>query len=314
MEGTWQLSSRNKVIPGMGGLDVGGPGMSGRHGFNFFLTFTVLFSFFMAVPAQAQRAEPVMPIVINGNTVTLTYENENTLTLEYLGSEAILGVGEGEEVNGEYIAKKSGAYTCLHRPGHPEVSHTDVKVSGNQLIFTYLDRVGCNEENITFEMFNGDPYVKMNGVVVAHLGQDGSRLTLDNQTPCASTTAASTPQPAMATATAMVTAMATATAMAMATATAMVTGMATGMGMATAPRRVVSSGVGWSAIWIAPSQTRSRAALVWSAAGCVTPRRSRSLWTICPHKGSATAPSGWTRSKCVGTQTTALGCCSTGIF
>ena len=54
MEGTWQLSSRNKVIPGMGGLDVGGPGMGGRRGFNFFLTFTVLFSFFMAVPAQAQ--------------------------------------------------------------------------------------------------------------------------------------------------------------------------------------------------------------------------------------------------------------------
>ncbi len=54
MEGTWQLSSRNKVIPGMGGLDVGGPGMSGRHGFNFFLTFTVLFSFVMAVPARAE--------------------------------------------------------------------------------------------------------------------------------------------------------------------------------------------------------------------------------------------------------------------
>ena len=53
MEGTWQLSSRNKVIPGMGGLDVGGPGMGGRRGFNFFLTFTVLFSFVMAVPAQA---------------------------------------------------------------------------------------------------------------------------------------------------------------------------------------------------------------------------------------------------------------------
>ena len=55
MEGTWQLSSRNKVIPGMGGLDVGGPGMGGRHGFNFFLALTVLFSFVMAVPAQAVR-------------------------------------------------------------------------------------------------------------------------------------------------------------------------------------------------------------------------------------------------------------------
>ena len=59
MEGTWQLSSRNKVIPGMGGLDVGGPGMGGRHGFNFFLTFTVLFSFVMAVPAQAQDKWPI---------------------------------------------------------------------------------------------------------------------------------------------------------------------------------------------------------------------------------------------------------------
>ena len=117
--------------------------MGGRRGFNFFLTFTVLFSFFMAVPAQAQRAKPMMPIVINGNTVTLTYENENTLTLEYLGSDGILGVGEGEKVNGEYIAKKSGAYTCLHRIINNvavETSHTDVKVSGNQLIFTYPDR------------------------------------------------------------------------------------------------------------------------------------------------------------------------------
>ena len=61
MEGTWQLSSRNKVIPGMGGLDVGRPGMGGRRGFNFFLTFTVLFSFFMAVPAQAQTCDPNQP-------------------------------------------------------------------------------------------------------------------------------------------------------------------------------------------------------------------------------------------------------------
>ena len=75
MEGTWQLSSRNKVIPGMGGLDVGGPGMSGRHGFNFFLTFTVLFSFFMAVPAQAQRAEPADADCHQWEqTVTLTYD------------------------------------------------------------------------------------------------------------------------------------------------------------------------------------------------------------------------------------------------
>ena len=74
MEGTWQLSSRKKVIPGMGGLDVGGPGMGGRHGFNFFLAFTVLFSFVMAVPAQAQdsKARPTKA-VINGKTVTLTY-------------------------------------------------------------------------------------------------------------------------------------------------------------------------------------------------------------------------------------------------
>ena len=39
----------------MGGLGVGGPGVDGRHSFNFFLAFTVLFSFVMAVPAHAQN-------------------------------------------------------------------------------------------------------------------------------------------------------------------------------------------------------------------------------------------------------------------
>ena len=59
MEGTWQLSSRNKVIPGMGG-----PGMGGRRGFNFFLAFTVLFSFFMAVPAQAEECTVPMQMAV----------------------------------------------------------------------------------------------------------------------------------------------------------------------------------------------------------------------------------------------------------
>ena len=72
----------------MGGLGAGGPGAGGRHSFNFFLTFTVLFSFVIAVPAHAQRAEP-QTSVINGNTVTLTYANP--LTVRYSGSETLLG-------------------------------------------------------------------------------------------------------------------------------------------------------------------------------------------------------------------------------
>ena len=68
----------------MGGLGAGGPGAGGRHSFNFSLAFTVLFSFVMAVPAQAQRATPTTA-VINGNTVTLTYDSP--LAVKYLGSD-----------------------------------------------------------------------------------------------------------------------------------------------------------------------------------------------------------------------------------
>ena len=53
------------------------------------------------------------------------------------------------------------------------MGHTSVQVRGNQLIFTYPERVGCDEANIEFELFNGNPYVTMGRVRASWLSTDG---------------------------------------------------------------------------------------------------------------------------------------------
>ena len=269
--------------------------MGGWRIFNSSLVFTVLLGFVMAVPAQAQRAEP-QTSVINGNTVTLTYEN--TLAVDdYLDSEQLFGPLDSEgkpardPITGEY---KSGAYTCLHRPGHPEVSHTDVKVRGKQLIFTYPTAVGCNEgkdemtetDDITFEMYNGDPYVSMDGTVVDHFGDPGSRMMLENQTPCGNTGGGGGggggggngdgdgdgngdgdgdgngdgDGDGNGDGDGDGDGNGDGTVTDGDGETAMVTATVTGMVTATGPRAAVSSGMGWLVLWRPPARVRSRAA------------------------------------------------------
>ena len=53
------FTSMGKGVLSMGGLGMDGPGKGGRHSFNFFLTFTVLFSFVMSAPAQAAVCDAV---------------------------------------------------------------------------------------------------------------------------------------------------------------------------------------------------------------------------------------------------------------
>ena len=131
------------------------------------------------VPEQpGTRAEPNMcefDETSGGIRVTLTYDA--SLTVDYIGDDDPATPNPG--MPGGY---NPGAYTCLHYYDMggmllKEVSHKEnngVRLDGGRLIFEYEhpEGIGCEEgEEVTvkFEMFNGNPYIEMNGSVVSIL-------------------------------------------------------------------------------------------------------------------------------------------------